>query len=364
MIGAVPALFAGGIAIIQPLSLYLIRPGPRRFSRMIGAYRIGASFYLAMAASALFLPVDAAAARIALFFTFYTAFVLIAGTGDPHYVAMVVASVSPKERGRFFGLRLAWFGVGGIIGGAIATPVLGILPSPRNFGLSLFVGGSLILLATLWFARFRDISHNGEGERVPLLTCAVDVFRLSRQRPSYLIFILTACLFILAQGPFAFIALFIKTKLDASDALLGYLNMTFNACGLVFALMIGQLGDRFGHRNAFLTGLALYGVGVGGTLLGDSAPVLFLSYFLAGTVSPTWAVSAFNLAYECAGEPDAARVYAGISLITAPIRVIGPLTAGRAVDRWDYPPVMAAALLLTVLTLMVALLIPCKRTSV
>jgi len=358
LIGLVPALFAGGIAIIQPFSVYLIRPGPGRFRKMLWTYRIGASFYLAMAASALLLPAAAVNARLALFFACYAGFVLIAGAGDPHYVALIIASISPRERGWFFGLRLAWFGVGGLLGGALVSPVLRALPSPLNFGLGMLLGGSFILLATLWFARFKDKPHPEEGERPPLRACLADVWLLARRRRIFLIFLAATCLFVLAQGAFAFLALFIKERLNAGDTFLGQLNLVFMACSLGLGLALGRAGDRFGHRSTFLLGLALYIAGIAGTLTGQSAPVLLAAYFMAAAFSPTWAVSVFNLGYECAGVSDPARVYAGMSLVSAPLRIIAPLAAGAAVDGWGYPPVLIIAALLAGLTLALGLLLP------
>lgn len=355
VIGLVPAVFSGGIAIVQPLSLYLIRPGPRRLGRMLGTYRVGACFYLIMAASAGLLPQGETHLRVATFFLCYTAYVLIAGMGDPHYIAMVVASSTPRERGWFFGLRIVWFGLGGLLGGLLAAPVLRALPVPQNFGLSIFVGATIILTATAWFARFRDAPTPDDTPHPSLLACLTDVGHLARQRRPFLLFLLATSLFVMAQGPFAFLALFIKERLHAGDALLAHLGFLFAASTMIFALVVGRLGDRFGHSVPFVGGLLLYAFGLGAVLLGSSAPTVLLAYFLASTCSPVWQIAAFNLGLECAGHVEAARIYAAINLTSAPWRVLGPLLAGAAVDRWGYPVVFATAALLSLVGALIAL---------
>ncbi len=358
LIGLVPAVFSGGIALVQPFSLFLIRPGPRRFRNMLWAYRIGASFYLLMAASVLLLPPDAIALRLAAFFACYLGFVLVAGAGDPHYVGAIVDSIEPRERGWFFGLRLVWFGVGGLLGGMVAGPVLRALPSPGNFGLSMLFGCAFILVATFWFARFRPVAKPEPDARPALLDCLTDVWHLALRRRQFLMFLLGACVFVLAQGPFTFLALFIKERLNAGDAILGRLSAVFMACGLVSSLAMGYAGDRFGHRRAYMTGVALFGVGLACALVLQSEAGLYLAYFLAAAYNAAWAVPAFNVGYECSGEPDAARVYAGISLVVAPLRIVGPIGAGAAVDHWGHAPVFAGAILLSALALVLVALLP------
>ncbi len=361
LIGLVPAVFSGGIALAGPFSLLFIRPGPHRFRKTMATYRIGIGLYLALAASAFWLPTDAVALRLACFFTCYTAYVLVVGTGDPHYVAMVVESIPDKERGWFFGLRLVWFAVGGLLGGLFAGPVLRAIPAPRNFGLSVGVGAILLLLSTLWFGRFRDHPAPAKDKRPGIFDCLLDVVRLAARRRGFLLFLIAACLLVAAQAPYAFIALEIKRRLGAGDALLGHLSAVAMASSLVFALAMGYAGDRFGHRRAFIAGLLLYAVGLVGSLGVASPFALMAAYFVASVTNPTWGVAAVNLGLECAREPDPARVYAGIALVTAGLRIIGPPLAGAAGDRWGCPPVFAAAALLCVLAALVALLLPQQK---
>jgi Na+/melibiose symporter-like transporter len=259
----------------------------------------------------------------------------------------VVLATTPRERGRFFGLRIVWFGTGGLLGGVFAARALHALETPLNFGLSIAVGGALILLATAWFSLYRDDAGAETAPRPSLVACLTDVWEIARRRRTFLIFLLAASLFVLAQGPFAFLALFIKERLQADDTLLGRLSAVFAVCSMTLALATGYAGDRFGHRTTFQWGLIAYAGGLALALAGHTPPVLFTAYFVASTSSPVWQVAAFNLALECSGEKDAARVYAGLSLVSAPLRIVGPLGAGAGIDRWGYSPVIAGALLLS-----------------
>lgn len=363
LIGLVPAVFAGGIAFIQPFSLYLIRPGPARLRKTLAAYRLGASCYLLMALSAFLLPADAVTLRLVSFFVCYLGYVFIAGAGDPHYFAMVVGSTTARDRGWFFGLRIVWFGLGGLLGAALATPLLRAVAAPHNFALSMAAGALFILSATVWFTRFCDDSKPDPGLRPSLGECLTDVWRLARLHPHFLLFLVAACLFVLSQGPFAFLALYIKGRLAAGDGILARLGALFAVCSMIFALLLGRAGDRFGHRSTFLFGIVCYALGVGWMMVATSLPGLFAAYFLASIFSPAWQVSAFNLGYECAGEVDAARVNAGIALVTAPLRIIGPVAAGAALDRWGYPTVFTVTVAVAVVSLLLALGLPHHRLA-
>ncbi|HPT99781.1 MAG TPA: MFS transporter [Armatimonadota bacterium] len=361
LIGLVPALFAGGIAIVQPFSLYLIRPGPRRLHHFLWAYRLGIFCYLAMAASAAFLPADAVTARVALFFICYAGYVFVAGAGDPHYIAVIVESVPKGERGWFFGQRQICFGLGGIIGGVFAVHALCALPAPANFGLSIFIGALLLMLATIHFSRFEYVAQGDPGKRPPLLSCLVDVYHLARRQRSFLLFCAVTALFVLAQGPFAFLALYVKDVLHAGDGLYGKLGFLTMASSLVFAFLLGRAGDRAGHRRAFMMGVSLYAVGLVLMLVGASSTLLLGAYFLAAICGPTWAVCGFNLGYECSDEPDPARVYAGVSLVSAPLRIIGPPAAGAAIDQWGHAAIIAGAAGLALMALLILALLPARK---
>lgn len=363
LIGLVPAVFAGGIAIVQPLSLYLIRPGPNRFRNFLWAYRLGICCYLAMAASALFLPAGATSTRITLFFVCYLGYVLLAGAGDPHYVAVIVESVPKRERGWFFGLRQICFGLGGIVGGAFAVYALRALPAPANFGLSILIGAVLLMLATAWFSQFRYVAQADPGKRPPLLSCLVDVAHLARRRRSFLIFCVVTALFVLAQGPFAFLALYIKESLRAGDGLYGKLGFLTMASSLVFAFLLGRIGDRLGHRRTLMAGFFLYALGLVVALAGTSPSPLLAAYFLAAICGPAWAISGFNLGFECSDEPDPARVYAGVSLVSAPLRIIGPPAAGAAVDHWGCSAVLTAAAGLALAALLLLVFLPDRQDA-
>ena len=56
----------------------------------------------------------------------------------------------------------------------------------------------------------------------------------------FLLFCVVTALFVLAQGPFAFRALYIKDVLHAGDGLYGKLGFLTMASSLVFAFLLGR----------------------------------------------------------------------------------------------------------------------------
>ena len=107
-----------------------------------------------------------------------------------------------------------------------------------------------------------------------------------------------------------------------------------------------------------MAGVGLYAVGLCAALASASPSALLAAYFVAASCAPAWAVSGFNLGLELSKEPDPARVYAGVSLVAAPLRILGPPSAGAAVDRWGHPPVLALGMMVTLLALLILTCLP------
>lgn len=343
LIGMVPALFSGGIALAQPLSLYVLGSGPGRFRKMLWAYRGAGMCYVVMALFVLLLPSEAVLPRVLSFFACLSAFVLLVGFGDPHYIASIMDTIDPRERGWFFGLRFVCAGTGGLIAGGAASRVLGWLCPPQSFGLSILVGGAIIVIATLWFSRFRPGERAACEPRLSVAECFGVVVRIARGNRRFQLFLAAISLCVLMQGIAVFVVLSIRTRLHAGDSVLGWLGSIELGAWVVFALLLGRIGDRLSYRAAFGAGIALYLAALATVQFGSGQLVLFAGYFLASVLGPTIAVVGFHLGYACSGETNVEQVYSGISVAEAPCRIAGPMLAGVLVQTSGYTPVLVCA---------------------
>ncbi|MBM3459365.1 MAG: hypothetical protein FJX77_12650, partial [Armatimonadetes bacterium] len=155
LIGLAPAIHSGITALIQPYSAYAFRPGPHRSVWLRNMYASGSVAYIALGAAVL---AGFLSGTTAVVFTLLTAlvFAITVGLADPHYMDLVAEAAPADLRGRFFGLRVIFLGLGGVVGGELAEWVLGAAAPPQNFGASLCVGGVLYVLCTQALRRFQD----------------------------------------------------------------------------------------------------------------------------------------------------------------------------------------------------------------
>jgi hypothetical protein len=212
-IGLAPALHSGALALVQPLSAYAIQPGARRLARMRAAYALGACAYAVLGLQVLWgtPPVDAGGLSVAGLVTLAAvlAFAVAVGTGDPHYMALVVGAVPAEQRGRYFGMRMVCLGLGGIAGGTLAEQTLRLAPAPANFGWCFLLGGLLYVASTLCMAFYRDAPEKEEPDPPPSSFRSFLAERMLPQMregafPSYL---LAVVFFSLGSCGFPFLAL-------------------------------------------------------------------------------------------------------------------------------------------------------------
>jgi MFS family permease len=358
LVGAVPAVFFGGIAIVQPLSLALIPPGPKRYTRMLWAYRLGALGYTLMAILAICLPPNAYLPRIMTFFACYIFFVLVAGAGDPHYVKAVIESTPPEQRGIFFGYRMMAIGMGGLIGGEIVRRLLKAFPPPTNFGISILIGSLIIIVSTIWFGMFKPTITETIETRKKLGDYLGDVKRLVKGNKAFPRFLFVLFIVVAIQGCAAFVALSIRDRLGIGDSVLGRLGSIDALSAMVFAVILGKTGDKLGHKTAFIVGMLIYTCGLMVVMLTHNAIALQAGYLMVGAAGSVWVVTAINMGLDYSGGMETSRVYASINVSAVPFKLLGPIGAGAIVSRWGYGPMLITTASVAVLAILAAMSLP------
>jgi MFS transporter, DHA2 family, multidrug resistance protein len=127
------------------------------------------------------------------------------------------------------------------------------------------------------------------------------------------------------------------------------------AYGLAFACVMpaaGSLADRFGHRKAFLTGVAWFGVASVTAAAAPTAQLLALARFACGVgaavVYPTTLAVIGDLYPPGRGRQRAISVWVGLSSLGL---LLGPLSGGALIDRlgWHTAFLIAPPLCLGIL---------------
>ncbi len=351
VIGLVPALHNGLLALLQPFSTYAIPGSERRVGRMLRAYGLGASGFVLLGLL-LFGGLRDTAALLAATLLVVAGFASACGIGDPHYMQVVVDSVPEAQRGRYFGLRMLCLGSGGIAGGAMAALWLRLAAPPLNFAACFVAGGLLYLLSTQSMRLYRERPTSGDAlDRAPFRDYVADRLLPQARDPAFRAYLLAIVLFSLAASGFPFLGLLLRERLDETDRLFGVLGALFMAGNLSMSALLGLVCDRWGSRRALALALILYVAGLCGCQLFENRIALLAAYFLAGAWLPGQLVAATDLALRLARRTTAAEATAIILAAMAPARLVGPPVVGALSDLWSYEVALTGCLLAVLFSL-------------
>ena len=349
-IGLAPAINMGAIALIQPFSTYVIRPGMHRLRQMRTLYSAGASGFVLLGLLILY-GVHSPTLGLVATLMAIGLFAVAAGAGDPHYMEIVVASVSLKQRGRYFGLRALCLGLGGIAGGALTGVLLYYTSTPLDFGYCFLAGGLLFAGSTLAWLFYRDTPTPAIEQHASFRVFLGERILPLVRREQFRWYLISISCFALASCGLPFLPLLIKEKLGASNDIYGWLGGLAMGSNLILPWMLGTICDRWGSRRGFMTVLFLYTIGVLGCLFLDGYIALFISYLLASIWLPGSIVSMTNLALKIAPDVPTSEVFSTKMVAMAPVQIIGPILVGAAIDHWSYGPALWACLGCVVLSL-------------
>jgi MFS family permease len=339
-IGLVPAIHSGVVALVQPVSAHRFRPQKRRLRAVRLVYSGGSVGYILLG---LMVLGGMRSPMVCLVSTVLATllFAVTTGVADPQYMELVVHAVEPEWRGRFFALRTVLLGIGGILGGAGAELILRLLPSPANFGASIFGAGMLYAGSTMSLLFYRERVAPPPPIREPFLAYARRSLVPLIMDPRFGAFLAAGSCFGLAVAGYSFLAMVVRDRLQESDRIFGTLGAVMMAANLLTSGVVGWVCDRFGSRTAAVLTLVSVAAGILGCIYLSAKPTLMLAYFLAAT----WQAGMF-IAFTALGLDLAARsgrssaspaeVTALMMATMAPARMIGPVAIGGALEQ--FPP--------------------------
>jgi MFS family permease len=335
-----PAISTLTLYVAATLSVYLIRPERGRLRKVLLVYAAGAMCYVAMGILTLLLPREATTTRIAVCLLLQAGFGAFVFSGDPHYSSMLVEITSMQERGRFFGVRVACFGAGGVLGGLLASLLLRFLPPPAEYGFCFLAGGLLILVSVLWFTQFRETQLPEKVESTSYVNLIRSGISVLRNHGPYRLFVLWHVAFLLMMGVYPFLSIRIHDRLHLPEAIMGQLAVAFTLATVLFSPLLGWIGDHLGHRLAMRVSTCSFLSGLIIVTAARSYPLAWLGFLLCSCDLATSAVVTPNYAYALLPRTQPAKVMSALMCVGATVRTVSYLSIGALLDRWSYQPVI------------------------
>lgn len=273
-------------------------------------------------------------------------------TANP-WQSMIAKIIPSHMRGSFFGGQAASANILMSLGALGAGYILQVNGFPYGFAITFLLTG--VFMALSWFflnyTKEPESPETPEGE-LPVITLKGTVSLLKRDS-NFSWFLVSRILAMLATMSFAFYIVYAKNNFGMNEFTAGVMTATLTIAQTVANLVMGWLGDKFGHRRMLVLGaLAM----TASSLLAWWAPSLdwfYLIFILEGLANVAiWTVSmAFTVEFGSEAERP---TYIGLSnTLVSPFSILAPLVGGWLVDTVSYQATFIIAVVLAILTTLV-----------
>jgi MFS family permease len=240
---------------------------------------------------------------------------------------------------------MAASGVGGVVGGLLATWTLGHWDFPRNFAY-LFIAAGLTMAGSMTLYLFVHETVP-PGQAPPTESSLVRIVRglwAGDRRLRRLTLVRYVSEFGAAGG--TFLAVYALARFALPDRAAGTFSLALCLGQAVGSLLVGRLGDRRGYRRVMGWGMICTAAALALALAVRRPEVMYAVFALVGTAMAADWVSYVNLLVEMSDESTRGYYQALGATLALPPRLLGPVFWGWLGDRLGLPWVFAGALLL------------------
>lgn len=320
--------------------------------------------FVGLAAVALLTPTIGANASLVIVFILLAWQGIGAGFTANPWQSMIAKIIPSHMRGSFFGGQAASANILMSLGALIAGYILQVNGFPYGFAITFLLTGVFMIFS--WF--FLNYTREPESPELsetemPVVTLKGTWAILKRDR-NFSWFLVSRILAMLATMSFAFYIVYAKNNFGMDEFTAGVLTATLTIAQTIANLVMGWLGDKFGHRRMLVLGaLAM----AASSLLAWWTPSLewfYVIFILEGLANVAiWTVS-MAITVEFGSEAER-PTYIGLSnTLVSPFSILAPLIGGWLVDVVSYQATFMVAVIFALVTAFVlAVLVKDPRTS-
>jgi MFS family permease len=336
LIGLIPAIHAVGWQLPQ-----LFMAGAvsrlRRYKPMVMWLTMQERLpYLGLVLIALFL--GALGNKLALLLTFLMLIWqgLGAGFTANGWQSMLAKIIPPTSRGRFFGAQSALANIFISITAIAAGFLLDRVDDRFDFSASFALTFVFFALSMIALGLTREPLDNAKIIPERTATPWKGWWAILRRDRNFSAFLLVRLLSQFATMGFAFYILFGLQRFNMDPVTAGFLTAALTITQTVANLVMGWLGDRFGHRSMLIAGSIAV---IGSSLLAWGAKGIAWLYpvvILAGLANVAYWTIGMAITVEF-GTEETRPIYIGLSnTLVAPFTILAPLIGGWLTDAINF----------------------------
>lgn len=256
-------------------------------------------------------------------------------------------------RGTLMGMTFFSASLMGSMGGLLAGSIISKIEGHFAYAALYFIAGFFATASLLTFFLVKDPAENMEASTQKSISISdiMASFRKSLRDDNFKSFLVCRILASLGFCIIPFIAIYFKSA-DGG----GLSNSTIVSCGAAMTfgaaitnLVLGKVGDMYGHRLGIITGTLMQVVTLSIILAASGTVFCIITYFCVGICISSSFISHSNMLLEtCPHDHRVAHITVGNLVLSIPL-VSSPFLAGIATEHFGIRPVFIICLFFSLL---------------
>ncbi len=304
---------------------------------------------LVIALAALALARDNPRAMLWVFFLCWAVRSLCEGLNLPCYSALLGEALPPDRRGRLWGISAGVSAVMAFPIGLWASANLKQLEFPLGYSALMVVGFAVLMLTVLPLGWVRE--WTGGRARAEEARSGLSSFRLLREDPRLVRFILASSLCALAELSYLFFTMHAIQTLRIPEPTIGWFMGAQAAAAAVAGCLFGIITDRIGYRRPWMVA-HLFGLAACVTAwLAPGPIVMSLAFALVGVSATGTILCRYNMLVEMA-PPGRSPKYIAVNYSIVQVAfAVAPLIGALLIRRLGTSAVFLPGIVLSLLTI-------------
>lgn len=269
------------------------------------------------------------------------------GVTNPAWKKMIAKVVPVRRRGLMFGTSNALGGLLGVGGAALSGFIFERWEYPFTFGISFLLCFLVQMVSWVVLRMNREPTVAVTATQTDAREYWRNLPRILKADRNFRRFLIARTVSMLGSMGTAFYVVYAREAFGISDTFVAGLTMAALIAQSVSTPLLGQIGDRFGHKLLMeLSGLFLVAALVAAILTASSTG-LYLVFVLSNLSMASGMISAMAITMEF-GPPDEMPTYSALaSTVQALPVLLAPLVGGWLVDVAGYKQMFGVAIVLS-----------------